>query len=437
MPSSARAALVVAAAWIFGSVSLPLRAVQVPEPGSLALAGGTIYTDPASGPIRDGIVLIQAGRIAAAGDRRSVRIPAGVPTIDCTGLTVTAGFWNSHVHFLQRKWTDAATLPAAELTRQLQVMLTQYGFTSVFDTWSAWDVTRQLRARIEAGEVAGPRIRSTGETMFGPGPAVPPAQWGALGFIPLDRFQTVAVGTPEEGASASTSSLDRGVDGLKFYAATPGAGTRVVPEDAMAAGVKLAHARGKPVFAHPSTGAGLLASVRAGVDILTHTTPQSGPWDAATVAAMTQANVALIPTLKLWSYEIRHDRASLADRFEDTAVGQLRAFNAAGGSVLFGTDVGYMSDYETATEFALMASAGMDWRQILASLTTSPASRFGASRELGRVAPGLLADLAVLRGDPSADIRSFSDVAYTIRDGRIIYGDRREERRAPAPADAP
>ena len=393
--------------------------------GQLVLVGGTVYADSTSAPIRDGVVVIQAGRITAVGDRRSVQIPAGLRAVDCSGLTVTAGFWNSHVHFLQRKWAEASTVPSSELTRQMQVMLTQYGFTSVFDTWSIWENTRQLRARVESGEIAGPRIRSTGEAMFGPGQAIPPGQWNALGFLRLEQFQIAAVGTADEAANESKKLLDRGVDGLKFYAATPGIGSRVVAESAIAAGVKEAHDRGKLVFAHPSTNIGLLASVRAGVDVLTHTTPQSGPWDAALIAAMKQANVALIPTLKLWSYEIRHDRASLADRFEDTAVDQLRAWNAVDGVVLFGTDVGYMSEYETATEYALMSRAGMSWRRILESLTTAPARRFGAAKELGRVAPGSVADLVVLRGDPAITVRAFAEVAYTIRDGKIIYADQR------------
>jgi len=388
------------------------------------LIGGTIYIDPTSPPIRDGVVLVLDGKITAVGNRRSVRIPGGAQTIDCSGLTVVAGFWNSHVHFLQRKWADAGTIPSPELARPLQTMLTQYGFTSVLDTWSMWENTRRIRERIESGEIAGPRIRSTGEAMFGKGEAVPPAAWGSLGFIPLERFQMTSVATEDEAVAGSKSLLDRGVDGLKFYAATPGVGSRVVPESAMAAGVKEAHSRGKVVFAHPSTAPALLASVRAGVDVISHTTPQSGPWDAATIARMRQANVAVIPTLKLWNYELRHERASLQDRFVDTAVDQLRAWNAAGGVVLFGTDVGYMSEYDTADEFALMSRAGMTTRQILASLTTSPAERFGASRELGRIATGMLADLTVLRGDPSKDARGFAMVAYTIRDGRIIYRDR-------------
>ena len=413
--------LALAAMLLLAAFAISLRGQGSSRAASLALVGGTIYTDPASDPIRDGLVLIQSGRIAAVGARRSIQIPDVVRTIDCVGLTVAAGFWNSHVHFLQRKWADAATMPAPELTRQLQVMLTQYGFTSVFDTWSAWENTRQIRARIESGEVAGPRIRSTGEAMFGPGTAVTPAQWGSLGFMPLDRFQMTPVGTPEEATTATTALLGHAVDGLKFYAATPGVGSRVVPEGAMAVAVKQAHMLGKPVFAHPSTVTGLLASVRAGVDVLTHTTPQTGPWDAATIAAMKQANVAITPTLKLWSYEMRNERTSLADRFEDTAIGQIRAWNAAGGVILFGTDVGYMSDYETATEYALMVRAGMSARQILASLTTVPAERFGVSKDLGRVAPGLLGDLVVLRGDPSASSRPFADIVYTIRDGQVIY----------------
>lgn len=102
----------------------------------LALVGGTIYVSPTEDPIRDGVVLTRDGKITAVGKRASVRITPGIETIDCSGSTITAAFWNSHVHFLQRKWADAATLPESELTRQLQAMLTRYGFTSVFDTWS-------------------------------------------------------------------------------------------------------------------------------------------------------------------------------------------------------------------------------------------------------------------------------------------------------------
>ena len=68
-----------------------------------------------------------------------------------------------------------------------------------------------------------------------------------------------------------------------------------------------------------------------------------------------------------------------------------------------------------------MAEAGMSFRQILASLTTAPAERFGESRQLGRIAAGLEADLVVLKGDPSQNIGALAAVQYTFRAGKIIY----------------
>lgn len=70
-----------------------------------------------------------------------------------------------------------------------------------------------------------------------------------------------------------------------------------------------------------------------------------------------------------------------------------------------------------------MAAAGMSFRQILASLTTAPAERFGESRRLGRIAQGFEADLAVLKEDPSRDLRALTSVKYTLRGGKIIYRD--------------
>ena len=104
-----------------------------------------------------------------------------------------------------------------------------------------------------------------------------------------------------------------------------------------------------------------------------------------------------------------------------SGVAQLRTWVAAGGVVLFGTDVGYMDDYDTTEEFALMGQAGMSFRQILASLTTAPAERFSESGTLGRITPGLPADIVVLDGNPSEDVRALANVRYTIRDGRLIY----------------
>jgi imidazolonepropionase-like amidohydrolase len=389
--------------------------VPAPEIGDLALVGGTIYVSPTEEPIRDGVVLIQRGTIAAVGSGALLEVPETVQSLDCSGRTVTAGFWNSHVHFFERKWANVAGIPAPELSRQLQDMVTRYGFTSVFDLSSLWENTRRLRDRIESGEVPGPGIRSTGEGLVPPG-AVPPDQ--VLNMMGVMKTPLPEIADAAQAAAASRKLLDEGVDGIKLFASSPRCAS--LPENVIQAAVSEAHRLGKPVFVHPNTGADVLAAVRGGVDIIGHTTPHSGPWDETILTAMKEQGVALTPTLTLWKYYARHDRISTQEQVAATACGQLRAWLAIGGTVLFGTDLGAV-DYDPSEEYALMAEAGMSFRQILASLTTAPAERFGESKQLGRIAAGFQADLTILKDDPTKTIRTLAAVQYTLRAGKIIY----------------
>jgi imidazolonepropionase-like amidohydrolase len=130
--------------------------------------------------------------------------------------------------------------------------------------------------------------------------------------------------------------------------------------------------------------------------------------------------VALTPTLTLWKSAMRHDRVFTRAELARTAVDQLRAWVDAGGAVLFGTDVGAIDD-DPVEEYALMAAAGMSFREILASLTTAPAERFGVYGQSGRIAVGQDADLVVLKNDPAEDVRALGSVHDTLRAGKLIY----------------
>jgi imidazolonepropionase-like amidohydrolase len=80
-----------------------------------------------------------------------------------------------------------------------------------------------------------------------------------------------------------------------------------------------------------------------------------------------------------------------------------------------------MTDYDPTDEYVFMQAAGLSYSRILAALTTAPAERFGAAARTGRLAPGMIADVVVLDGDPERDVRALTKVRYTVRDGRVIY----------------
>jgi imidazolonepropionase-like amidohydrolase len=376
---------------------------------TVALTGGSVYASPEAAPLADAVVIATNGVITAIGSRSEVQIPADARVIDCTGKTIVAGFWNSHVHFTEAPWRNAATAPAASLEAHMQAMLTQWGFSSVWDLGSDPDDSLALRRRVNSGEVPGPNILFAGN-MFPKG--------GHPVYIPRE-VPLPEVATPEEAAKQSRDYLAMGLDGIKlFTGAFMGDKPVVNMEPAVArAAVDVAHAQGKPVFAHPQNTTGVDTVIEAGVDVLAHTAPGPSGYTPEQLARFKSQGIALIPTLSLFTTVVLDP--GVTARIVAAAVGQLKQFSDNGGVVLFGTDIGFIKLYDTSSEVELMHRV-LGERQVLASLTTNPATYFKAAKK-GRVEKGFDADLAVLDGDPMADIRNLAKVAYTIRAGQVIY----------------
>ena len=142
---------------VVGCGTTPDKGPEAPL-ATTVLVGGRVQVAPDAPAISDGVVVLRDGAITAVGGRDSVRVPPNAEVLDCTGATITAGFWNSHVHFTQPVWSGAATAPAARLSDGLRAMLTSYGVVRVLDTGSEPGNTDALRQRIESGEVPGPFI---------------------------------------------------------------------------------------------------------------------------------------------------------------------------------------------------------------------------------------------------------------------------------------
>ena len=405
-------------AFLFALVSsLPAVAAD-----TWVISAAKIYPSPYAAPIKDGVVLMRDGRITYVGKHDPAKIPKSARVSECRGGVLTAGFQNSHVHFIEPRWTDAARQRAATLSQSLEDMLTRYGFTTVFDTASDQANTVALRARIEKGEVRGPRIFTVGLALFPPD-GIP----SYISHLPPEELARLhQPRSAEEARAAVRANIAAGADGTKLFLHTSprqGVITKMSAEIARAAAEET-HAHGKLVLAHPTTLEAIRLSLDVGVDVLVHTTlGEESLWDAATLARMKTEHMSVIPTFKLWRYELKKEDVppSVVESLVDATLRELRSFNGVQGQVLFGTDVGYMHDYDPTDEYVLMAKAGMSQGMILDSLTTAPAARWKEEKHHGQVANGFAADLVMLAADPFDDVKNFANVQCVFRAGSPIY----------------
>jgi imidazolonepropionase-like amidohydrolase len=367
-----------------------------------------VYPAPNAAPLADATVLIHDGRIAAVA--RHVALPQGTTVLPCDGCVVMAGFWNAHVHFIGPQWNDIDHQPPQALEHELQRMLTHSGFTSIVDTGSDLDVTGALRRRIERGELAGPHIRTAGLPLY-PEHALPyyladlPAQLKAKMGLPE---------SPEAARAFVAKNLAAGADITKLFTGSIVGPDQVTPmrADIAAAAAAESHRHGALVFAHPTNLEGLHIAVANGVDVLAHAPEIVDGIDAAVIRDMARRHVVIIPTLKLFAQD--RDIANIRRVVLEAHRGGVR--------LVFGTDTGFLTDYDVSEEFRQLSQAGLGTDEILAMLTTTPAALFKVEQRQGRVARGMDGDLTLLGSDPAtAGVAAFSDVRYAIRGGQVLF----------------
>jgi imidazolonepropionase-like amidohydrolase len=374
----------------------------------LAITRATVYSTPDAPARRDVTVLILHGVIAGVGEH--LRIPSDIQTISCQGCVVLAGFWNAHVHFMEPKWADAAHQPADKLARQMSEMLTHSGFTTVVDTGSDGENTTALRRRVESGEVLGPRILTAGIPLY-PAHALP----YYLAELPAEVKARMA--QPETAADAATIvDKDRaaGYDIVKLFTGSIVSPNHIVPMQVpiARAAADEAHRHGQLVFSHPTNLEGTKVAIDAGVDVLAHTPEVTSGIDEAMLRRMIAQHMTIIPTLKLFS--------------RDDDIANIRGldyrFHQLGGRLVYGTDTGFLQDYDQGEEFRQLMKAGFGFREVLAMLTTAPAELFHLSQRQGKVIPGMRGDLTILSEDPaSGHPEAFTRVRYTIRGGNVLW----------------
>ncbi|WP_265562291.1 amidohydrolase family protein [Sphingomicrobium arenosum] len=373
-------------------------------------------------------VLVDGETIRAVGP--DLDAPADARTIAVPG-TLLPGLIDGHSHLFLTSYalTDWDVQVAQESDAYRTARAVGYaedalmaGFTTLRDlgTEGAGYADVGLKRAIDEGLVPGPRLLIATRALVATG-AYPP--------IPVDRDGHVHVGAEEADGEELVRAVRRqmggGADVIKFYADTnwrPGEGK--VPSfslDELTAGIATAKEGGRNVAVHARIPASMIRAARAGADTIEH--GDMGNLEAFRV--MAEEGTAYCPTVSVIDQITRFGGWDGSEPAPPVVANSRAAFAAAleaGVTMCVGSDVGAYPFGQNHLELELMVAYGMEAEDVLRAATSGNAAIFDLD-DRGRIAPGLLADLIIVAGDPSARIEAIRDVRLVMKGGEIVRQD--------------
>jgi imidazolonepropionase-like amidohydrolase len=386
----------------------------------------TLFDGTGSAPAPGMRVEVTEGRITAVGPA----LPGdAVPrtdgrVIDLAGATVLPGLIDLHLHLCwdgtrnpvaanERDGIELTIVKAVEHARRTLMS----GMTTVRDVGSVEDIALPIAQAIDEGVFPGPRVIASGQTLIMTGGHDP--FWGLM------------VDGADEALKAVRRQVYAGAKVIKL-SATGGVYGRTSGEDVGQAELTReeigvicteAHRFGVKVAAHAIGEAGIANAVHGGVDTIEHghfLTP-------ALADAMARRGTALIPTLFVYRQIASQPGIPAYAQEKAKAIVErhrrvVQMARDAGVVVGAGTDAGSPETPHPTMieELTCLVDAGMTPAEALAAATSTAAEILDLGDEIGTIAPGMVADLIAVDGDPTADLERLRDIRLVVRDGKVV-----------------
>ena len=397
---------------------------------------GKVLLDPATGKVETAKTLvIDGGKLVRIADGY-VSEPGGT-VIDLKDRFVLPGLIDSHVHLTSQTGPNSRLEEVTQSSADQAMVGARYarrtllaGFTTVADLGADNAAIFALRDATARGDVPGPRIIASGSAI-----SVHGGHGDVNGFredvMHVLRPGSVCSG-PDDCRRAVREQVWLGADIIKITATggvlsnTAAGLAQQFSDDELAAIVESAHRMGRKVTAHAHGFDGINAFLKAGGDSIEHGTYL----DAKSITAFKASGAYLVPTLMAGDYVARI--AASKDNFLTPAqtakalqagpkmLDMARRAHEGGVKIAFGTDTGVSAHGDNAYEFVLLTRAGLTPLEAVQSATIGAADHLGLSDQIGRLSPGLAADLIAVKGDPLSDVTTLQKVVFVMKGGVVF-----------------
>jgi imidazolonepropionase-like amidohydrolase len=412
--------------------------IRTQQKGPLAIVGATLVDGTGKPAVNDSVVVVDKGRIVAAGPRASVKIPNGATKFDATGKTLLPGLWDMHAHFEQVEWGP---------------IYLAAGVTTVRDVGNELEFIEAVRNAVRDGRGLGPQLLLAGI---------------------VDGTSRMAVGVERVDSAADAAHWvseykKHGFQQMKIYSSTKLENVKAICDEA--------HKAGMTVTGHIPEGMDIYQGVEAGMDMVNHiqyvliplvpkppagktltraerfqamgSVDPNGPEAQKEMQFLKQHNTVVDPTVALMELNF-HSAAEplakiepgvekvapeLAEVLSGTGVGPdfaatgkalfekelalVGALHKAGVRIVAGTDQA-VPGHSLHREIELYVQAGFTPMEAIQAATLVPSQVMGVDKEVGTVEVGKRADLVLLDANPLDDIHNIRSVHYVVANG-VLY----------------